>query len=391
MSADPTTDPGGATDAVAFSLGGHPLVHVLDGSASDLHAIAGRLGLDARPLAQVPGATDSADDVADPPLLTIRYVTRLPIGRELRTVGKDDGAFDGQWFAVRRGGRPVAVIPLQDVGQPQAEILAVRGSGVPGRLVSLLNLAMLGRPDRIALHASAVDLDGLGIAACGWSGSGKTEAMLGLMDQGARFVGDEWTYRIDGRLVGLPERVRIQDWHAQQLAWLQTRVGRGQAVRMGAAAAAERSGRWLGRTAPGVPVVRSLAGAARRFGTLRHVDLPAADLFEPARRASSVGLDRLVLLETSTATGIRVEPIDPIVVAARLALAHVHHRRELLGWYWQSRFAYTERRNALLDDIETVERTRLETVFEGQPAIRVEHAHDVDIRALGRAIAQACR
>jgi len=391
MSGSPTTGPGDATDAVAFSLGGHPLVHVLDGSASDLRAIADRLGLDARPLAHVAGDAESAGGVADPPLLSIRYVTTLPIGRELRTVGKDDGAFDGQWFAVRRGGRPVAVIPLQDVGQPHAEILAIRGSGVPGRLVSLLNLAMLGRPDRIALHASAVDLDGLGIAACGWSGSGKTEAMLGLMEQGARFVGDEWTYRLDGRLVGLPERVRIQDWHAQQSAWLQTRIGRGAAVRMGAAAAAERSGRWLGRAAPGVPVVRSLAGTARRFGTLRHVDLPVADLFEPARRAPSVGLDRLVLLETSTTAGIRVEPIDPSVVAARLALAHVHHRRELLGWYWQARFAYPERRNAILDDIETIERTRLETVFEGRPAIRVDHPHDVDIRALGRAIAEACR
>jgi hypothetical protein len=391
MSASPTSDQGDATDAVGFDLVGHPLLHVRDGSPSDLRAIADRLGLDARPLAHPAGDDGPAGGVGDGPLLSVRYVTTLPIARELRTVGKDDGAFDGDWFAVRRGGRPVAVIALQDIGQPHAEILAIRGSGVPGRLVSLLNLAMLGRADRIALHASAVDLDGLGIAACGWSGSGKTEAMLGLMDQGARFVGDEWTYRIEGHLVGLPERIRIQDWHADQLAWLQTRVGRARTTRMDAAAMAERSGRWLGRAAPGVPVVRSVAGAARRFGTLRHVDLPVPELFEPARRAPSVGLDRLVLLETSTAPGIRVEPIDPSVVAARLALAHVHHRRELLGWYWQSRFAYPERRNALLDDIESIERTRLETVFQGRPAIRVEHPHAVDIRALGRAIAEACR
>ncbi len=211
----------------------------------------------------------------------------------------------------------------------------MRGSGMPGRLVSLLNLALLGR-DGLALHASAVELDGTGIAACGWSGSGKTEAMLGLMDLGARFVGDEWTYLLDGRLVGLPESIRIQDWHAAQLPWLRARIGRTAAWRMRAAAGAQRGGRWLERTPRSIPGVRAVGRGARRSASRRHVDVPVQVLFDAPQRAVSAALERIVLLETTTAPAIRVEAVDPAVVSARLALAHVHHRRELMGWYWQS-------------------------------------------------------
>lgn len=364
---------------VDLAAGGRLLLRLVDPAAADRRAIEARLGL---------SAVDRAQD--DDPLLTIRYVATLDVGPTLRTVGTDDGAFDERSFVIRAGGRAVAIVPLERIGQPGAEIVARRGSGVPGRLVSLLNLALLGRGG-IALHASAVELDGLGIAACGWSGSGKTEAMLGLMDLGGRFVGDEWTYVHDGRLVGLPERIRIQDWHAAQLPWLGPRIGRAAAWRMGAAATAQRGGTWLGRTPRAVPGMRAVARGAGRLGSRRHVDLAVATLFEEPRRAASAALDRIVLLETSTAPGIRAEPVDPLVVAQRLALAHVHHRRELLGWYWQARFAFPDRRNALLDDIEGVERQRLESVFEGRPAVRVEHPHGVDIAELGRVIAAAVR
>jgi hypothetical protein len=360
-----------------LSLGGRVLLRLVDPAATDVRAVESRLGL-----------TAVAAGPDDEPLLTIRYVPTLAVDPALRTVGKDDGAFDERSFVIRAGGRAVAIVPFERIGQPGAEIVARRGSGVPGRLVSMLNLAMLGGRG-IALHASAVELDGLGIAACGWSGSGKTEAMLGLMDQGGRFVGDEWTYLQDGRLVGLPERIRIQDWHAAQVPWLRERVSRGAAWRMGAAATAQRGGTWLGRTA--IPGVRSVARGAQRVGGRRHVDLPVAALFDASRRAASSALDRIVLLEPSTAPGIRAEPIDPLLVARRLALAHVHHRRELLGWYWQARFAFPDRRNDLLDDIEMVERHRLEGALAGRPAIRVEHPHTVDIAELGRVIAGAVR
>jgi hypothetical protein len=140
-----------------------------------------------------------------------------------------------------------------------------------------------------------------------------------------------------------------------------------------------------------VPAVRAVGRGAVRFRSRRHVDLPADALFGPARRVDATTLDRLVLLETTTEPAIRVEPIDPALVAERLALAHVHHRRELLGWYWQSRFAFPDRHNAVLDEIESVERERLTAAFAGRPAVRVEHPHPVDIAALGQAIADAVR
>lgn len=370
-------------------LDGRPLLRLVDPTPADLRAVADRLGL--APADDDDASAGGGASAHASPVLVLRYVASLPISGTLRTVGRDDGAFDDDAFVIRAGSRPVAIVPFERIGQPGAEITVVRGTGVPGRLVSLLNLALLGH-DRIALHASAVELDGLGIAACGWSGSGKTEAMLGLVHAGGRFVGDEWTVLdAGGRLVGLPERIRIQDWHAAQLPSLRDAIGSPAVLRMRAAAAAERGGRWLGRAPRRVPMIRAVGRGAARVGSRRHVDVPADVLFGPDRRAAATTLDRLVLLETSTDPRIRVEPIDPALVADRLALAHVHHRRELLGWYWQSRFAFPDRRNALLDQIESVERERLAAAFSGRPAIRVEHPHAVDIAALGRAIVGAVR
>jgi hypothetical protein len=251
-----------------------------------------------------------------------------------------------------------------------------------------LNLAIVGR-GAVALHGSAVVHEGLGLAACGWSGSGKTEALLGFVGLGARYVGDEWLHTsVDGRIVGLPEPVRIQDWHAQQLPWLRDRLGRGDLLRMAAARIGERSGRYLAQAGRRLPGARALQGAAARLGgARRHVDVAPEVLFGADAMEPSASLDRLFLLETSTEPGIRVEPIDPAVMAARMALAHLHHRRELLALYWQSRFAFPDHRNDLLEQIESREREALETAFAGRPAFRVDHPHHVDMDALARAMA----
>ena len=361
------TEPRGVTE---LALDGRPLVRLIDAAASDERAVASRLGLPA-----TRGA--SGDDPL--PDLVLRYVAELPIRGTLRTVGRDDGAFSDDAFVVRRGGRPVAVVPFEAIGQPGAELLVVRGSGAPARLVSLLNLALLAG-ERTAVHASAVVHAGLGLAACGWSGSGKTEVLLGFMARGARYVGDEWVHVSPAGMTGLPQPVRVQDWHLEQLPELRARIGRGARIRLATAGAVDGA---AGRLARGpLPGGRRLARLARPISGRRAVDRSPARLFGADAIATGVPLDRLFLLETGVDDAIRVEPIDPLAVADRLAFAHVHHRRELLSWYWQSRYAFPDRANELLERIEAVERERLRARFAGRPAHRVDHPERVSIARL---------
>ena len=354
-----------------FILDGRTLVRLLDAARTDEAAVATRLGL--RPVRTPAEAIDGEPD------LVLRYVDELPIHGRIRTAGRDEGAWTDDAFVIRRGPRPVALVPFEAIGRSAAEILAVRGTGAPAKLVSLLNLALLGG-ERIAVHAAAVVHGGLGIAACGWSGSGKTEVLLGFMERGARYVGDEWVHASATGMTGLPTPVRVQDWHLEQLPNLRAAIGRGTRLRLTAAGTIDGAVDGLARRRFGG--ARRIARLARPLTGRRSVDVAPARLFGADRIATGVPLDRLFLLETGLDETVRVEPIDASTVADRLALAHVHHRRELLAWYWQSRYAFPERTNDHLERSEAIERTRLAELFAGRPAYRVEHPHRVSLARL---------
>jgi hypothetical protein len=358
---------------VDFRLDGRTLVRLIDPSPSDERSVALRLGL--RPVSTAYG---DGPTVAD---LTIRYLEDLDVHGRLRSVGRDEGAYTDEAFVVRRGSRPIAVLPLDRIGTDGGEVGMLRGGGAPASLISLLNLAVLAR-GRVALHGSAVVHDGRGIAAVGWSGSGKTEVLLGFMERGAMAVGDEWLHADpdSGRIAGLPEPVRIEARHLRQLPALAERISRRR-----------RAGMTAGTALASVP---GLGGAGRvtgRLGGRTYADVPPARLFGEDRLAASTSVDVVVWLETGVGEGVRAEPVDPASVADRLAFAHVHHRRALLGLYWQARYAFPDRASAVLDDIAAVERERIGRCFAGRPAIRVEHPRSADIRAVVDAIEAAIR
>jgi hypothetical protein len=234
----------------------------------------------------------------------------------------------------------------------------------------------------VALHGSAVVHEGRGIAAVGWSGGGKTDVLLGFMDRGALAVGDEWLHADPetGRIVGLPEPIRVEAAHLATFPRLRERIPR-----------RARTGMTAGRAIGRVPGLDGTGRVTRRLGGRPYVDLPPAKLFGADRLADGADLDVVVWLETGLGDRVQVEPIDPAAVAERLAFAHVHHRRNLLALYWQMRYAFPDRRNSLLDDIADIERDRIGRCFAGRPAIRVAGPSDIDGRALVDAIEGALR
>jgi hypothetical protein len=361
---------------VDFRLDGRTLVRLVDAAPRDADAVGSHLGLS--PL------DAAAGDTAD---LTVRYVDHLGLHGPLRVVGRDEGAYTDDAFVERRKGRAIGIVPLERIGVGGAdgdgvgdpEIVMIRGSGSPGRLVSLLNLAVLGH-GRVALHGSSVVHAGRGIAAVGWSGSGKTEVLLGFMARGALAVGDEWLHAAPGedRVAGLPTPVRVEADHLGQLPELRERIPV-------AARAAMRVASVVGRGGGGA------AAVGRRLGARAHVDLAPARLFGSERLAATANLDVIVWLEPAATGTAQVVPIEAADVARRLALAHVHHRRSLMEWYWQGRYAFPERSNPLLDDNITVECERLVETFAGRPAFRARFGPSVGIASLTDAIEAATR
>jgi hypothetical protein len=113
-----------------------------------------------------------------------------------------------------------------------------------------------------------------------------------------------------------------------------------------------------------------------------HIDVPPADLFGPERCSHSGQLDEVLLLVRSSAPGISVKPIAGRTVAERILFAHLHHRLDLIGRYWQFRYAFPDRHSDVLDDVAGRERALLDPLLTDRPAWLVEHPGRVDLRRL---------
>ncbi len=370
--------------AVDLSLHGLARLRVLGASPGDLRAVLRQVG----PL-EVP-----AEGAAD---LVVRFVDRLPRPPAERLIGANDAAFTEDGFVVLRSkhkARARVQVPLHRAGEPGCEIVCERGLPAVPLLVPLLNLAVLAR-GALPLHASAFrTAEGVGVVTTGWSKGGKTEALLAFCERGATYVGDEWVYLSgDGATAaGIPEPVRVWDWHLDSLPGYRRRLPWSSRARL----AVLRSATAAARRAPASP--RGLSRLADRVAPVlagqAHVDLDPTALFGAEPGSRSIPVDRLFLVMSSDRRDVAVTPVDPAEVAARMAASLAFERLDLRGWYLRSRYAHPEPAwaNPLLEGgAEEVERRLLGTALAGRPAWVVDHPYPVDLGALHDAMAPLCR
>lgn len=381
--ATPGPTPSGALPlAVDFDLHGLARIRLLGAGSREVTAVRRQLG----PIeAPVEGDAD----------LTIRFVDELDVRGRLRIVGIDHGGYTDDAFLVLRSkhkARARVRLPLDRIGEP-CEIVCERGVNAVPQLIPIVNLTVLAK-GAMPLHSSAFVHDGLGVAACGWSKGGKTEALLSFMLRGAQYIGDEWVYiSADGRrLHGIPEPVRLWDWHLEQLPEYRPLVSRKDRIRLGTIGAAARIHRDLpARARRRLPGMHSFDRVITLLEGQRHVDPAPERLFGRDRWVDGAPFDRLVFLENSERDDILVEPIDPLEVARRMTFSHVHHRLGFLDLYWQFRYAFPDAPNPLIEGIEAVERDLLHRLLAGKTALRVEHPHPLPIRELYDVVAPHLR
>jgi len=250
-----------------FDLHGLVGVRVVDGTPADVAVVRRQLGHPETTLDREPD-------------LTVRFVDRLAPA-PLTLVGVGESGYDDESFYLltAKGGSPRRTrLPFDRLG-PGAEIVCERGIPAVPHLLATVNLVLLTR-DVLPLHATAIELDGEGILVTGWSKGGKTETLLAATRLGARYVGDEWVHLpSDGRMLGLPEPIRLWAWQlAQRPDLLASRT----------AAERRRLRVWttVSRVADGVAdrswkgsgLVRRVAPA---LGRQAYLQVPPADLFGP--------------------------------------------------------------------------------------------------------------
>jgi hypothetical protein len=361
-----------------FDLHGLAAVRLVDADERDVAAVGRQLG----PLRH---------ELDREPDLVIRFVDRIAHASRLRYLGaRDAGWTDEGFFILRSRKEPVVVrLPMDRIGG-RCEIVAERGLPAIPFLIAVLNLTVLGN-GALPLHAAAFELDGVGTLVTGWSKGGKTELLMGAVTAGARYVGDEWVYVTpDGTMRGIPEPIRLWDWHLDQLPDARTKLGLGDRVKLG-----------------GIPILRRVDSATphavRRFPPNRllhrampviegqaHVDLPPERLFGPLGTLIA-SADRVLLTVSAAGPGITVEPIEPEEVARRMAASLAYERNDLTLLWHEARFADPSLLNEHLETFETRQRELLAAVLANRPTWIVTHPYPVDLAALFEAVRPVLR
>ncbi len=362
-----------------FDLHGLAGVRLIDATSKDVAMVTRQLGPIQAPLDREPD-------------IVIRFVDNLELPSRLNYLGVNEAAFTDDAFLVLRSkhkARAKVQIPFQDIGRG-CEIICERNIPAVPLLISILNLTVLGK-GALPMHASAFNYKGKGILATGWAKGGKTETLLAFMAKGATYVGDEWVYlSADGqRMHGIPEPIRIWEWHLQEMPQYRETVGRSDRARLRSLNVLVNTmdrtvDSGVGRGTAPVKLIQRMTPILKRQ---LNVQIPPRVLFGQEGVGPMMSKPETILFVASHESDeIAVRSIDPSEVARRMVFSLQDERLDLMTYYLKYRFAFPESGNELIDNAEEIQRDILSKVLAGKETFSVYHPYPVSIPSLFEAI-----
>ena len=257
-----------------------------------------------------------------------------------------------------------------------------------------LQVAMPARGS-VAVHATAVEIDGRALLVGGWSESGKTETALAFLEDGARFLSDKWTIvTADGVAGVFPVSVGIRRWMLSYAPRLRGSLPIAARVQLAAAAVAAALARPVRGRRPGSRIAAVLVeGVEHAVGLADRAALSPSQLRsaygEPSDAVWKAPVGALALLTTvPEGQGIAVADADPAWAAARLAHAAAFERRGLFDLYERARYACPEHASPRVES-ECADERLLTTVLSTVRVLDVRAPFPADPRHVAEAIRRA--
>jgi hypothetical protein len=319
------------------------------------------------------------------PEIVIRFVDKLPARPEDRYLGLNDAGFDDDsFFILQDMGRAYGkvFIGFDQIGD-QCQILCTSGVIAVPLLIPILNLTLLAK-GILPLHASAFTYSGTGVLVTGWAKGGKTETLLAFMANGAEYVGDEWVYVLDdGRtLYGIPEPIRIWDWHLDDLPQYRAAIDRRGRRRLRATKAAHRLGQWIPPWIPAPGLGRSLSLLQKQM----NVRVPPETLFGVRSCVLEGKLDKVFFVMSHEAPEVTIDQMSSHEVAQRVFFSLQFEELKMFSHYLKFRFAFPKAKTIAVEEANNRRRELLGRVFESKEAYVAYHPFPASISDLFDAI-----
>ena len=242
----------------------------------------------------------------------------------------------------------------------------------------------------VPVHAAAFRHQGRGVMVTGWSHGSKTGTLLAFMAAGADFVGDEWIYLSAGRdrMYGLPDHLEARPWYLRELPEYQRHVGTGDRLRTGVTTGlAHLLGPFVPRSEQrnslGSKIIRR---AHQALLDQQSITLRPETLFGAENCILESRLDLVILAVSHEAAQFETTATPVEQVAGQMAASFLHEQASLSSCYHKHLFAFPDRRNALLDQLELVYRRHALDALAGKPAYAMLHPYPVSVEALRSAV-----
>ncbi|MFQ5628388.1 MAG: hypothetical protein ACE5I1_06485 [bacterium] len=363
---------------IDFDIHGKVGVRLLRPSEKEAAAVAKQLGPMQKPLSREPD-------------IIIRFVEHIPL-KNLRLLGLNAGFNEDGFYILRGSKKPAKVrIPFDQIGE-QCEIVCESGLKSVPLLIHIVNIVML-KKNCVSLHASAFHYKEKGILVTGWAKGGKSESLLAFSQHGASYMGDEWIYlsRDGEKMYGIPENMRLWEWHLQNLPQVRKHVKRESRMMFKCINALDKFQQAMPNGGIGsIFPVKFLREAMPALKRQLNVVMPPEKIFNGKFGPLDGNPEKIFLVMSHNEKNIQVEPVEPAEIANRMIASIRFEQLPFAEHYLSFQFAFPERKNSFLDNMHKLQYELLQSALKGKETYIARHPYPFSFHELYEAMRPVC-
>lgn len=318
------------------------------------------------------------------PDITITFTSKIETP-ELTYIGLNNAAFDENGFYILSTGRNKlkVKIPFDKIGD-NFEIVCETGSPEIPLLRHFINLIFL-KKNYLPLHASAFKYNNQTALVMGWSKGGKTESLLSFANNGAEYIGDETVVLSkDGTtMFGIPVSVCVWEWQFKQIPRLMPPLSNQKKIVFGLIHFLDSVYNLTKKTfLKNSFITKILAESMPAFRRQLNIKVEPKEIFKTKILNEKVSLDNIILIMSHQSEEIKVESCDINEVIGRMINSQNYEIASFIEHYMTFKYAFPDHKNALLENLNTINESLLKESFNGKRAFKVLHPYPVSFDKL---------